>query len=184
MKAILLIILFLASHLILVGQNNLPSTRKAFEGSWLFDAKASDPALAETHYGDLLKIDVTDSEFRIVHTYTIKTDKVVIAGVPMKKGDKQSSVAKLFTDGRGEITGSPLNAGSDIRSRTKWNKNTLEREFDASVKLGGSSQRTSITQLYEVSKDGKKLTITFRPPMELSDGMLLGILKAVYRKQD
>ena len=119
--------------------------RPNFSGKWLFESKGKnsvDEHLLEIrHAGD--ELDLT------IFPWTLKTAR--------------SAEFKLFTDKRGETNNGFANGNVEIRSKTRWKGDKIERisQFSFSHFISGAGRFGALeeTEIYEMSKDRMSLTV-------------------------
>jgi hypothetical protein len=165
MKHIISMLSLLLLSIVSFAQDNTKAIdRQSFVGTWIFDEKASDahPHLEELYNGQILKITVKESEFKIVETQIMNIPKIMINGVLVKKGEKRSATIIFYTDNRGEVNKPyPFNQNAEVTSKTEWNKNILVRNYKTDIYRSGKLEGDiKSTETYSVSKDGKALTVT------------------------
>ena len=117
--------------------------RQQFTGTWILNSKKSSaPSVRDK---EVWIISVANAEIHIKKSYILK------------KGETSYTV-RLQTDNRGESNLIPLKQEAQtIISKTKWDKRTLIRKY--STTSNPALFTLEITEKYQLSKDGNRLTV-------------------------
>ena len=148
MKHILITALMLSFVTLSAGQN--VKNKPDLSGTWKLveSPKLTPPNARMLNAGDSLRIAQSDPEIKMSARFLV---------------DGQESVNQLtyFSDGRGE-TNTGAQGNQSIASVTKWNGNKLTTKYSIPISFSGPSGiktgKMDVTQKWELSKDGTKLT--------------------------
>ena len=145
MRGIITIIFLLLSPLSAFSQG-----KPDLSGTWVLDeSKSKIPGG--------LQDELSITAFVIVH----RDPEVRVTGKTNLGGIEQEQESVYFSDGRGEINEAK---GKSVESLTKWsgNKLVIKYTIQFSVQWAGSTRKgkMKVTESWELSKDGQKLTRT------------------------
>ena len=169
LNSLALVLCVLAASLAVAAQTD-DFDKNAYSGVWVFDQKASSlgNGLDKLYENQTLEISVTATEFKIVKTQFFENKRA-------------EAVLLLYTDGRGEVTQPfPFQPQQEVRSRTEWKKDYLQRAYTVSyARPGRETIRFGATEKYKLSKD--RLTLTITEETAFAEN---GPAKRVYRKKE
>lgn len=142
------------------AQDKINAEKRDLSGTWTLNSKVSDN-IAKNYKDYTVKIFVSGKEVKITRDYTSKNSPI-------------NYTLTLFTDKSGEKNLIPYAEDIlEVESQTYWKKDRLYR--DCEFFRSFESMRNNIflerfTEKYELSEDGKKLTIisTNRPSTQIS----------------
>jgi len=152
MKVILTAFTFLLFTTSLVfAQAKSPLDKTLFNGTWVFDAKASkaDSDTKQQYGGHDLIITYVEPELKIIEPQT-------------REGETRYATFVFYTDGRGEkYRPSAFSVDVEFDSVTHWENDVLIRKYKINIynygKLVGDDKHI---ETYVLSPDGTRLTIT------------------------
>lgn len=165
MKNIVVILVLLFVSMNAYAQQNNVNQKPNFSGIWLLNKEKST-------FFDHFKPTFENLSLEIDHrepSFSVKMSTIY------KAGRKDISLI-LYTDQRGE-TALPFTekVSSEVESKTSWKNNLLVRKFTVKAKTEDGTSRTNTIEKYELSKNGKKLTVhkssLTNAPMPLGAGV-------------
>jgi hypothetical protein len=149
-KFLLLIIALCLFNVILFAQNSNIQTKPDFSGTWLLDKKKSIlNDLVRQRYEDYtLTISQSEPELKITKS-------------AIYNGKNKSVTLVFYTDNRGEKNNPHFGAPNiEVESKTHWKDSVLVRTYTNKSSVNGTEIKSDVAEKYELSKDGKTLTIT------------------------
>lgn len=150
MKSLVTLIWLLLTPLSMLSQDNATVDRTKLNGTWVFDAKASnaDSYTKERFAGKDLTITYVEPELKILEPYT-------------KDGQTFYTTLIFYTDGRGETNNHyPITANFQFTSVTVWQKDVLTRTYKIPAYNSGKPVGDiKYVETYKISRDGRTLTI-------------------------